>query len=68
MILAMTKRMTPPKRKKARPLLLAAAGAVTLIFSGCGDDVTGSGNLLASPFDMSATPDQAKPADLSTKD
>ena len=68
MLLAMTTRMKPPKRKKARPLLLAAAGAATLIFSGCGDDVTGSGNLLASPYDMSATPDQATPADLSKKD
>jgi hypothetical protein len=55
------------KRKKARPLLLAAAASVTLVFSGCGDDVTGSGNLMASPYDMSATPDQSQP-DLAKKD
>jgi hypothetical protein len=57
-----------PKRKKGRPLLLAAAGAVTLVFSGCGDDIMGSGNLMASPYDLSATPDQSSPADLSKKD
>jgi hypothetical protein len=60
--------MKERKRKKARPLLLAAAASATLVFTGCGDDVTGSGNLLASPYDLSATPDQASPADLAKKD
>ena len=43
--------MKKPKRTLARPLLLAAVGAVTLTVAGC-DEVTGSGNLMALNCDM----------------
>lgn len=59
----MAKKRTRTKRKKARPLLLAAAGAALLLM-GC--DTT-SGNLLAPQFDLSV-PDTAPPPDLNTKD
>ena len=71
--------MSEPKRRKARPLLLAAASAVTLVISGCGDTITGSGNLMAPNCDMypagcgvqpdAGVPDLEPPLpDLSTKD
>jgi hypothetical protein len=51
-------RMNPANRPKARPLLLAAAGAATLVFAGCGDGLRyPSGNLLASAYDASVVPD-----------
>lgn len=56
------------KRKLARPLLLAAAGAATLVLSACGDDSGSSGNLMASPYDASAVADMSQPQDLSKKD
>lgn len=49
--------MKTPTRKKPRPLLLAAAGAATVLLAGCKDDVHPSGNLLAPP-------DQAVPLDM----
>ena len=72
--------MKTTKRKKGRPLLLAAAGATALVFAGCGSsggnkiDMGPSGNLLGPPQDLSV-PDSgpsgnllAPPFDMSKTD
>ena len=56
------KKRKPTKRKKARPLLFAAAGAAVLLMTGC---VETSGNLMVLPYDMSIPDD---PPDLKTGD
>jgi hypothetical protein len=52
----MAKKRTRTRRKKARPLLVAAVGAALLIM-GC--EETTSGNLIAPPQDLSV-PDLSK--------
>ncbi|MEO6952782.1 MAG: hypothetical protein ABI321_13325 [Polyangia bacterium] len=65
-------------RSKARPLLLAAISAATLVISGCDEHTGGSGNLMAPDCDMYPTgctygkdmsvPDLAPSPDLGNPD
>jgi hypothetical protein len=63
-----------PRGRKARALLLAAAGAATIVIAGCGEMTGTSGNLLPPDYDMYPPPDQsavadmAQPVDLAKKD
>jgi hypothetical protein len=57
--------MKKPKRRKARPLLIAVASTATLGLVGCGGDVHHvTGNLLPVPYDLSVKVDQGPSGNL----